>query len=398
MTSRSDNKDDDDLTEADKAIVGLYRKSQKPIDWDESDEAILAMARSVDRPSQSADAQAASQDEAEEPSIVPFRRRQENQRRQEFRAPLAGLAIAASLLVGLLAGQALTPYFSIGVGPDYAGLQEDNDRLAREVARFSDWKSPEDYLQVLDENRRLQSEIDAVKQFTGSPGSEDIGQPLEPSADLNELSALIDGFSCASLNLRFASGGGIVVGGFVSGQSDLTRLSNELAALSGATSISNRATIVDRPFCGFLEALSKNTDLGSSFPGAPQVALLDRGAEGSDGAGLSVAATATGTYDGYLYVDAIGQDGRVLHLASSATASSTPLLAGRQVLLPLRERSLPSGKALLLVVSTPEPLFAEAGPAEEEADTYLARLAPALQRLAGRGASNYSLVEFDWAE
>ena len=130
MSSSNDNGRNGDLTDADKAVTELYRQSQTPIEWDASDEAILAFARNIDRPGQVEEAAASdAEPESDDPAVVPFRRPQQQQTTwRALRSPVAGFAIAASLFVGIFAGQALTPHFNLGFGPDYAALEEDNAR------------------------------------------------------------------------------------------------------------------------------------------------------------------------------------------------------------------------------------------------------------------------------
>lgn len=399
MSSNNDSGRNGDFTEADKAVMGLYRQSQTPVEWDASDEAILAFARNIDRPGQ-AEASGAPepQPEPDDPSVVPFRRPQPQSPWRALRSPVAGFAVAASLFIGIFAGQALTPYFSLGVGPDYAALKDDNARLLREVARYSDWKSPEDYMQVLQENRRLQSEIEVVKQLTNDPAAEDIGQPLQQPLDLTTIGDMIGGYACSSLSLRLAGPGGAVVEGFVSTDADLQRLSRELAALDQP--ITSRAAVAPPPFCGFLEVLNSEAELGGGLGNAPLVAPQGGGAELRAGAPLVLAATATSAYDGYLYVDVIGEDGRVRHLAPDPAAAPTPVPAGGRLELraAAAEVALAEGRALLLAISSPEPLFAQARPDEEAADAYLAALAESLRRVSAQAqvaplASGFSFVD-----
>ena len=76
MVNQNNNMhDDDDLSAADKAVLRLYRDSKPPIEWDDSDDAILSLAQSVARTGDGEEDRAtAPESEAEVSTVVPFRR------------------------------------------------------------------------------------------------------------------------------------------------------------------------------------------------------------------------------------------------------------------------------------------------------------------------------------
>ena len=213
MVKNKNLRNQEDLTEADKAVLRLYEDSKSPIEWDESDDAVLSFARSIHEPAEESEPDEAPQ--TEDSTVVPLRRPQAKPPISVFRAPLAGLAIAATLLIGVVVGQSVSPYFNLGVSPDYAKIIKDNERLAEQVARYGDLKGAEQYFQVLQENSNLQAEIESLRRIDSTPGAEEIGTPLEGAASLSELSGLFDSFDCAVLTARTAPDSRMIVEGYV---------------------------------------------------------------------------------------------------------------------------------------------------------------------------------------
>ena len=146
---------DRELTEADRVVLGLYERAAESIEWDDSDEAILTLARSIhaedegkdqsgslaadaaDSPADNQDlAHAAETDEEDGgANVVAFApRKRPAVGRAFYRSPVAGFSIAASLMIGIFAGQGLTPYVNLGLAPDYDKIMEENQQLTRSLS------------------------------------------------------------------------------------------------------------------------------------------------------------------------------------------------------------------------------------------------------------------------
>ena len=389
MAKDKNRKNAEDLTEADKAVLRLYEETKTPIEWDESDDAILSFARSIHETAE--DATPVAESETEDSTVVPFRRPQARPPASIFRSPLVGLAIAASLMLGVFIGQGVSPFVNLGVSPDYAQIIEDNERLAMEVARFGDFQGAEDYVQVLEENRRLQSEIESLKHIDTTPGAEDIGTPLEGPAEISDLSQLLGSFDCAALTASATPNAPMVIEGYVASSEDLARLGDGLAALGLQGGHVNRAEVAGAPFCGALETLHSQTEVGSALRGAPLVRPYQHGLDYLQGENLVLAATATSRFDGYLYVDLVLPDGRVRHLQPGAGGSPATVPAGQELVLGDGEGGqvieAPFGRQLAIVLSTPRPLFEAPRPEIEEAEPYFADLRAALEALSREAPS-----------
>ena len=112
--------DDQDLTEADRIIMGLYDQTREPIAWDESDDAIMAFAREIHAegpPVADSDADSDAGDQEADGNVVPFGPRKRSFVSRIIHSPATGFAMAASLVIGVFVGQGINPYVDLGVAP-----------------------------------------------------------------------------------------------------------------------------------------------------------------------------------------------------------------------------------------------------------------------------------------
>ena len=370
----------EDLTDADRAVLRLYEDAKEPIAWDKSDDDILAFAASIH--DSATDDEADQEQGPEESTVVPFRRPEAARPASVFRSPLAGLAIAASLLIGVVVGQTVLPQFNEDQTRDYAQVIEDNERLAEQLARFGDLEGADEYFQVLEENATLQAELENLRRIDTTPGAEQIGTQLAAAPDPADLGQLLTSFECAALTARAGPGGGLVVDGYVGTAADLTRLQGVLG-----TGVS-RAQVAAPPFCTALEALGGHANIA----GGPTIRPHNHGVEFGQGESVTLAATASGLFDGYLYVNVISSDGQVRHLQQDAVA------AGAEVVLGAvdggQDIVMPTDQLLAIAISAPQPLFDAPRPETETADAYLTALSAALEAQDDIAAS-HSLLTVD---
>ena len=368
----------EDLTDADRAVLRLYEDAKEPIAWDKSDDAILAFAASIHE--SAADGNPEQDQDPEESTVVPFRRLTSVRPTSVFRSPLAGLAIAASLLIGVVVGQTVLPQFNEDQSRDYAQVIEDNERLAEQLARFGDLEGADEYFQVLEENTTLQAELEDLRRIDTSPGADQIGTQLAAAPSVADLSQVFAGFECAALTARAGPDGGLVVDGYVGTAADLARLQGALGA--GVS----RAQVAAPPFCSALETLHNHASMVSG----PTIRPHNHGVEYSQGESLTLAATASGLFDGYLYVDVISSDGQVRHLRQGEVA------AGAEVVVSTvqsgQEIVMPTDQLLAIVISAPQPLFDAPLPETETADAYLTALSAALVSQGDAAASHSFLT------
>ena len=102
-------------------------------------------------------------------------------------------------------------------------------------------------------------------------------------------------------------------------------------------------------------------------------------------------ATATTLFSGYLYVDMIQKDGTVVHLRPIALAQAGKVKAGERVVIGREGQKFtvapPFGTDMLVVISSPEPLYDTARPQVGKAADYFSALRAALAKTEARAGS-----------
>lgn len=369
---------EDDLTDEDLAVLRLYEAAAEPVPWDESDDAVLAMAHSavgsqedatlvpgVNAPaSPAAPADAGQAEGAENENVVAFKPRQGFSIRRVLQSPAAGFAMAACLVLGVFAGQGLSPYVNLGVGPDYRALEAENKALRQQAAttRSITVQNPE-------------------------------------KADLERLTGFLAGFSCADLSLTLSQGRGVRVAGHLGSVNDLRRLNVELASLGSNTEEMTRdVRVFDWPICEALEIVAPYGGVNASGSVGPGLRLDNHGLNYKAGERLVVEVSAGAVDGGYIYVDYFQHDGQVQHMLPTLDLLNNKLQPGQSVTLGDAGQSYmispPFGTELVLVVETPLPIFGPARPEVERAQDYLNSLNKALNGLVARGRGDEIAIAY----
>ena len=359
----NDNERDDEvLTPADQAIRDLYEASKEPIAWDESDDAVLKLAReAVAGRSGASDNQEGAAEPAADDNVVAFPPRKSLISRV-IHSPAVGFSMAASLMIGVFAGQGLTPYMDLGVSPGYR--------------------------EVVDENKKLREALTqppAMRTRSLDPGA------AAPVSDVTAIAKALQGFDCSTLTATLSKDLRIVISGHVANDADLARLQEHLAPLSGLGTVENKAMVLGRPFCQSLEILQAKAAAGVDPRALPAVAPYNHGAFYRENESLVVEATATTLFSGYLYVDMIQKDGTVVHLRPIALAQAGKVKAGERVVIGREGQKFtvapPFGTDMLVVISSPEPLYDTARPQVGKAADYFSALRAALAKTEARAGS-----------
>ncbi len=362
---------DDDLTEADREVMRLYDETKKPIDWDASDDAILALSREIHRkggtgaaaPTEETTAGGAAPEGPEESgNVVQFAPRSPSFIHRVIHSPAMGFSLAASLMIGVFSGQVILPYVNLGVAPGY------ND--------------------VVRDNKRLQHELDQSQTMLTRSLSAHGGAAVQSVGSIMQLTQALSGFDCASLSATLSKDMKIAVSGYVSSDADLQHLGEKLAGLDRTAEIVNQAVVAGKPACAFLDLLYQKAGAGTAVPSLPALRPFQHGPAYTAHERLVVEAEATSLYDGYLYVDYIQHDGTVLHMLPSAEKTANAVKAGARVLLGDGTQKYtvapPYGTETLIILSSPVPLFHKSRPQIEPAKDYLDALRQALET-AGKG-------------
>jgi Domain of unknown function (DUF4384) len=353
---------DDDLTEADRQVMRLYDDTKKPIDWDASDDAILALSREIHAKGGKETIAAAAAPEAEASTVVPFAPRQRSFVHRVIHSPAMGFSLAASLMIGVFSGQVIMPYVDLGISPGYDDVVRDNKRLQQEL-------------------NQSQTMLTRSLSAHGSTAA-------QPAGSIMQLTQALSGFDCASLSAALSKDMKITVSGYVSSDADLRQLGAKLAGLERTAEIINQATVAGKPACEVLELLHQKASADSSLPALPVIRPYQHGAAYVAGEKLVVEAEATSLYDGYLYVDFIQHDGTVLHMLPGSDKATNTVKAGERVRLGAGSQEYtiapPYGTEILTVISSPAPLFNKARPQIEPAKEYLDALRRALETASKR--------------
>lgn len=372
-------REEDELTEADRQVMRLYEEESKPIDWDESDDAILAFSREIHGGSGEDTAEPAGQPANDHDStVVPFAPSGQKPSflHQIIHSPAMGFSLAACLMIGVFAGQGVMPYMDLGVSPGY----ED----------------------VITDNKRLQGELNQVKtQLTRSLKGPGVAPTPDATGSIMQLTQALSGFDCASLSATLSKELRITVSGYLANDADLQRLSTKLTDFGRVAEVVNQARVAGWPSCEVLDILHQKTAAQADPATLPAIIPFQHGLSYTADEKLVVEAAATPLYDGYLYVDFIQHDGTVLHMLPGPDRKDNAVKAGERILLGngAQEYTIapPYGTEMLVVVSSPTPLFDKDRPQVEKAKEYLGQLKQALEAADQRAdsakiVSNYTFI------
>ena len=376
---------DDDLTEADRQVMRLYDDTKKPIDWDESDDAILALSRKIHAKggkettapaTEAKDGGAVAGAHEETGTVVPFAPQQRSFVHRVIHSPAMGFSLAASLMIGVFSGQVIMPYVDFGVSPGYDDVVRDN--------------------------KRLQQELNQSQNLLTRSLSAHGGTAAQPAGSIMQLTQALSGFDCASLSATLSKDMKITVSGYVSSDADLLQLGEKLAGLDRTAAVVNQAMVAGKPACEVLELLHQKAGADAGLPTVPVIRPYQHGAAYVAHEKLVVEAEATSLYDGYLYVDFVQHDGTVLHMLPGPDRTANAVKAGERVRLGdgAQEYTVapPYGTEMLAVISSPVPLFDKARPQIEPAKEYLGALRRALETAGKRNdlpkiVSNYQFIK-----
>lgn len=369
---------DEELSEADRLLHKLYEETKEPVEWDASDDAVMALSRQISLPGAGS---AADQEPDLGANVVRMRPR--SLTRRIVQTP--GFAIAASVVVGLFVGQGLTPYVDLGVAPDYTALLSENDRLQGAVEKVGS--------EVTILRTRNIEILDQAESEAAGPRDDPTGPGLVG------LASVLGQFECAALSATLEKNGRVAVNGHVSSDADLERLSQDLAGF-GFGPEANQAAIFAWPHCEAVEILQGFTASGRDPGGAPTIRPFNHGQRYSQGENMVIEATAPTDMAAFVYVDFVQQDGTVVHLSPTDGKAANRLDAGTQLILGQGAQRYrvepPFGTEMVMVVSSPVPLFDGPRPQVEPAMVYLGALRAALSqaRDAGNGAALRSDFSF----
>ncbi len=225
--------------------------------------------------------------------------------------------------------------------------------------------------------------------------------PVKPTAaDLRELSLgavlpVLDRVPCAALNARL-SDGNLQVQGYVSSQFDVKRLERELRSLPGAGQIDASLTPVSDDKCGVLDLYEPYWRINKASGDGTSIRTRAESAEFIEGDPLVVQIT-TPPYETYVNVDYYALDGGVVHLVPGPRVQANQAPPNYAATIgDLGEWIIaePFGTELVVVLTTPRPLFDELREEAEPGADYLLALREQLERMGREAGADKIKADF----
>jgi hypothetical protein len=202
---------------------------------------------------------------------------------------------------------------------------------------------------------------------------------LEPDLE-QQVTKVIESFSCAELSRRVDDDGVVAVSGFVSQPDDVARLKTEVGKLKSVKRVNLDVSVRIWPYCEVIALLKpykqRNDASGYGLAVQPSTGHSDAFME-NERVTVDLRQSA---YDGYVYVDYYVIDGTVIHLLPNTRepSSGQPVSAGGSLRLgeinPPWLIGPPFGQELVTIISSPVPLYPGELPQTEPASEYLPRL------------------------
>ncbi len=225
--------------------------------------------------------------------------------------------------------------------------------------------------------------------------------PVKPAAaELRELSLaavmpLLDRVPCAALNASL-SDGNLTVQGYVSSQFDVKRLQRELLALPGARRLEADLTTVSEEKCGVLDLYEPYWRVSQASGQGTSIRSRTEHGELTEGDPLVLQIT-TPPYESYVNVDYYSLDGAVVHLVPGPRVRANQAPANYAATIgDLGEWIIaePFGTELVVVLTTPRPLFEQLRDEAEPGADYLRALREELERIGSESGADKITADF----
>ena len=214
--------------------------------------------------------------------------------------------------------------------------------------------------------------------FSG-PSKEDI---------LKQVRALFPEYQCAQLEAQIDDQFRVTLIGFLGQTSDDIKLTEQVQNIKGVKSVENQASVYNWPLCEMVLLLDSNTNLSDGSSGNPRIRTQQQQLYFRQGQQLILSATAP-DHENYLYIDYLQKDGFVVHLLpierlpkNKFRPNETLTLGGKsdrkQPFFVVRP---PFGEDMLVIYSSPIPLFDFIRPDIQSAEDYFDGLRKAFSRI-----------------
>lgn len=211
---------------------------------------------------------------------------------------------------------------------------------------------------------------------------------------LREARKILNPVECSKLVPSVDDEFTLYVKGYLGQEGELVRINKKLAAIHGVRKVDNQSTIYPWPLCEMIGILEDETDLSNGSPKYPRVRPIQKGLFFREGDKLTLTANGPDT-ESYVYIDYIQKDGYVVHLMPIQRLPNNKARPGQELLLgsgtspnqPIFVIKPPFGKDMVIIYSSPKPLFNFIRPDVETAEVYMKSLREAIQKLKEQNPS-----------
>jgi len=212
---------------------------------------------------------------------------------------------------------------------------------------------------------------------------------------LSAVMPMLDRVSCAALDATVTNGT-VNVNGYASQQLDMKRLESELLALPGAKKVTADVTPVSEEKCAVMDLYEPYWRANKDAGGATTIRTRSERGEFAEGDPLIVKIT-TPPYESYVYLDYYSLDGGVVHMVPGPRIEGNQAPPGYVATIGDLGQWIiakPFGTELVVVLTTPKPLFDKPREEVEKGADYLVALRDRLEQMGKESRRDHITADF----
>ena len=212
---------------------------------------------------------------------------------------------------------------------------------------------------------------------------------LGASPQIQKIRAEFDKLGCAPLT-AIEDGDSIRVTGFIGSQDELDQLKASVSALDDMGAVDFQVVVTSSSFCDILQVSLPLHERNSIESAGASIGVEGNAVILQEGDRVVLRATAP-TFDSYIYVIYLQEDGKLLNLVPSASDQDNRRKAnesfsiGERADRPSFSVAPPFGDDLVMLIAASEPLFSEPRPLTEFGSSFALDLANRVSDLLSKG-------------